>query len=47
LVDPKARAMVVARCRALPYSNGAAEIARFIADHARMLRTDYDVTQVG
>jgi hypothetical protein len=47
LVDPKARAVVAARCRALPYSNGAGEIARFIADHARMLRTDYDVTQIG
>jgi hypothetical protein len=46
LLDPVARAEVAARCRALPYSNGANQIARFMSDHARLLRTDYDVTKV-
>jgi hypothetical protein len=46
LLDPLERAEITARCRALPYSNGAIHIATVIADHARMVRTDYDVTWV-
>ena len=46
LLDPAERAKVAERCRALPYTNGAEQIAHYIRDHARMVRTDYDVTKV-
>ncbi|MBA3448998.1 MAG: glycosyltransferase [Pseudaminobacter sp.] len=45
LLDPDERESIAARCRAIPWSNGADDIARFIEDHARMIRTDWDITK--
>jgi hypothetical protein len=40
LLDPWERSRVRARCRSIPWQNGAARIAAFIADHARLVRSD-------
>ncbi|HEV7253519.1 MAG TPA: glycosyltransferase [Mesorhizobium sp.] len=47
LLDPVERAAVVRRCQSIVWTNGAVEIARYVEDHARMLRTDWDVTKLG
>lgn len=46
LLDPVERAAMTRRCRALPWRNGAHDIARYVEDHARLVRTDYDVTKL-
>lgn len=43
LMDPSVRARMRAACRSVAAVNGAAEIARFIAEQTRLVRTDYDV----
>lgn len=45
LLDRSERAGVTKRCAAIDWTNGAAIIARYLADHARMVRTDWDVTK--
>jgi hypothetical protein len=45
LLDPAERARMTTRCKATAWTNGAIEIARYIEDHARLVRTDYDVTR--
>jgi glycosyltransferase involved in cell wall biosynthesis/UDP:flavonoid glycosyltransferase YjiC (YdhE family) len=45
LLDPSERAGVTKRCAAIDWTNGAAIIARYLEDHARMVRTDWDVTE--
>ena len=47
LLDPVERAAVVRRCQSIVWTNGAVDIARYVEDHARMLRTDWDVTKLG
>lgn len=44
LLDPVERARISARCRAIEWKNGAREIAHYIEDHARLVRTDWDIT---
>ncbi|RWF76111.1 MAG: glycosyltransferase family 1 protein [Mesorhizobium sp.] len=45
LLDPSERATMTARCLKLEWRNGADDIARFIEDHARIVRTDWDVSK--
>ncbi|MCO5066532.1 MAG: glycosyltransferase [Rhizobiaceae bacterium] len=45
LLDPDEQAAIVARCRRIPWTNGADDIARYIQDHARLVRTDWDITR--
>ncbi|MFD1987417.1 glycosyltransferase [Mesorhizobium newzealandense] len=45
LLDPIEQAAMVTRCRKLEWRNGADDIARFIEDHARIVRTDWDVSR--
>jgi hypothetical protein len=40
LLDPWERTRVETRCRSIPWQNGANHIASFIADHARLVRSD-------
>ncbi len=44
LLDPAERHRIATRCRAIKWTNGAREITRFFEDHARLVRTDWDVT---
>lgn len=44
LLDASERATMAARCLKLEWRNGADDIARFIEDHARIARTDRDVS---
>jgi hypothetical protein len=45
LLDPTERDSMAARCNAIPWTNGADVIARYIEDHARIVRTDWDITK--
>lgn len=45
LLDASERAAMTARCSKLEWRNGANEIARFLEDHARIVRTDWDVSK--
>ncbi|MDO9416197.1 glycosyltransferase [Pararhizobium sp.] len=45
LLDPAERARVVARCGTISWTNGARDIARYFEDHARLVRTDWDITR--
>ncbi|MER8846811.1 glycosyltransferase [Mesorhizobium australicum] len=45
LLDPSERAAMSARCSRVEWRNGADDIARFIEDHARIVRTDWDVSK--
>lgn len=45
LLDPAERDSMAARCRTINWTNGADEIARYIEDHARIVRTDWDITK--
>jgi glycosyltransferase involved in cell wall biosynthesis len=45
MLDPVVRSAIRDRCLALDRTNGADQIARFIADAARFVRADYDVTK--
>ncbi|MBN9029608.1 MAG: glycosyltransferase [Rhizobiales bacterium] len=45
LLDPAERATIAKRCAAIAWENGATEIARYLEDHARLVRTDRDVTR--
>ncbi|WP_439625157.1 glycosyltransferase [Shinella sp.] len=47
LLDPVERAAVIRRCQSIVWKNGAVDIARYVEDHARMLRTDWDITKLG
>ena len=40
LLDPWERERVAARCRAIPWTNGADRIAAFVRDHVRLVRSD-------
>jgi UDP:flavonoid glycosyltransferase YjiC (YdhE family) len=46
LLDPVERDSIVRRCRSIEWENGAVEIARYVEDHARLVRTDWDVTRL-
>jgi glycosyltransferase involved in cell wall biosynthesis len=46
LLDAGERQRVVQRCRALQWRNGAEDIARFIEDNARLVRSDRDTTRL-
>ena len=45
LLDPQERSRMAARCNDLTWTNGAETIARYIEDHARIVRTDWDITR--
>lgn len=45
LLDPNERSSMATRCNSLTWTNGADDIARFIEDHARIVRTDWDITR--
>jgi hypothetical protein len=45
LLDPSERNGMAARCGGLTWTNGAEIIARYIEDHARIVRTDWDITR--
>lgn len=45
LLDTEEQAFIRARCQAIRWKNGADEIAEFIEDNARLVRTDRDVTK--
>ncbi|BCH01232.1 antifreeze protein, type I [Mesorhizobium sp. 131-2-5] len=45
LLDPTEREGMAARCEAVPWTNGADVIANYIEDHARTVRTDWDITK--
>lgn len=45
LLDADEQAFIRARCQAIRWKNGANEIAEFIEDNARLIRTDRDVTK--
>jgi hypothetical protein len=45
LLDPKERTRMTTRCGELIWTNGAETIARYIEDHARIVRTDWDITK--
>lgn len=45
LLDPAERANMAARCSSIVWTNGAKAIADFIEDHARIVRTDWDITK--
>jgi len=45
LLDPIERDSMAARCGGLAWTNGADEIARFIENHAGIIRTDWDITK--
>jgi len=45
LLDPAERAAIARRCSRIEWTNGAAHIARYIQDHARLVRTDWDITK--
>lgn len=47
LLDPAERDSMAARCSTIIWTNGADEIARYIEDHARIVRTDWDITKGG
>lgn len=47
LLDPVEQANIINSCRMIEWTNGADDIARFIEDHARLVRTDWDVTKEG
>lgn len=47
LLDPVERAAIVRRCQSIAWTNGAVDIARYVEDHARIVRTDWDVTKLG
>lgn len=46
LLDPVERESVVRRCRSIAWTNGARDIARYVEDHARIVRTDWDITKL-
>ena len=46
-LDPVERAAIVRRCQSIAWTNGAVDIARYVEDHARIVRTDWDVTKLG
>ena len=46
LLDPTERERMSARCEALPWTNGADVIARYIEDHAKTIRTDWNIARV-
>ena len=45
LLDRGERDRMASRCSSISWANGAKEIADFIEDHARVLRTDWDITK--
>ena len=45
LLDPGERSRMAARCSTITWTNGADVIARYIEDHARIVRTDWDITK--
>jgi len=45
LLDPAERQRIAKRCRAIEWTNGARDIGRYFEDHARLVRTDFDITQ--
>ncbi|MGD9477212.1 glycosyltransferase [Shinella sp. G-2] len=45
LLDPAERRRVAERCGGIRWRNGAEEIARFIEDNARLVRSDRDATK--
>lgn len=47
LLDRAERESVVRRCQSIAWTNGAVQIARYVEDHARLVRTDWDVTRLG
>lgn len=47
LLDPGERDSMASRCGRLTWTNGAEDIARYIEDHARIVRTDWDITKHG
>ncbi|CDX28956.1 Glycosyltransferase [Mesorhizobium sp. ORS 3359] len=46
LLDPAERDSMAARCGTIFWTNGADEIADYIEDHARIVRTDWSVARV-
>lgn len=44
LLDPNERLRMAERCETLEWTNGAHDISRYIEDHARLVRTDLDIT---
>lgn len=47
LLDPAERQTISERCASLVWTNGAKEVANYIEDHARLVRTDWDVASAG
>lgn len=45
LLDAAEQESIKHRCRSITWQNGAREIARYFEDHARLIRTDYDITR--
>lgn len=45
LLDTEEQSFIRSRCHAIRWKNGAIEIAEFIEDNARLVRTDRDVTK--
>ncbi|WP_260684754.1 glycosyltransferase family protein [Rhizobium laguerreae] len=45
LLDPLEQQRIASRCAGIEWTNGAAFIARFLEDHARMVRTDRDLSR--
>lgn len=45
LLDKDEQARMIERCASLSWTNGARDIARYIEDHARLVRTDRDITK--
>ena len=45
LLDKNERQRISQSCRNIEWENGARHIARFVEDHARIVRTDWDITQ--
>ncbi|ESY08613.1 hypothetical protein X753_00345 [Mesorhizobium sp. LNJC399B00] len=45
LLDPAEQANIIDRCTAIEWTNGSEDIASYIEDHARLVRTDWDITK--
>jgi hypothetical protein len=45
LLDAAEQKNIIDRCKAIQWTNGSEDIARYIEDHARLVRTDWDITK--
>lgn len=46
LLDKRRQETMVQSCKSIRWRNGAKEIAQYIEDHSRILRTDWDITKL-